>query len=137
MTVEPDVAPFFTGDVVISVPFLYCFELLTSPVIDPSGFCLHLVSIGIFEGGVLFFVAEDPPKNENAGCDFAGAGLGLEPKIEIVPAIFGTFTGLLVGAGAGLVLRNMLMVPPILGIFGSGFFAGATLPPNRLKAGAF
>jgi hypothetical protein len=38
VTTSPALAPRFTGEVVISVPFLKLLEFLTIPVIDPSLF---------------------------------------------------------------------------------------------------
>ena len=97
MTTEPAFAPFFTGEVVISVPARKPFELLTLPTIDPSAFCRHCDRTGTFAGGGAFvpkmlsvpdrfgtliscffnsgtdFVTGDDPKKLKAGAFCAGS----------------------------------------------------------------
>lgn len=124
-------APFFTGDVVISVPGLKLGEFSTLPVIEPSEFCFHRDSIGTFFGGAIAAggggpLATDfvPPNSENAGFFSAGtfssgccfcAGLALEGNKLIVPNDLGA------GAGADLA--------------GTGVDFGSAGFPKRLNDG--
>ena len=57
--IDPALAPFGTGDVVIFVPDLKLCELLTNPVTDPSLFCRHLDNTGIESPNGIFFVVFD------------------------------------------------------------------------------
>lgn len=109
VTTEPGLAPFGTGEVVILVPRSKFFELLTSPVMEPSGFCFHRDSMGMLVGSCLGVVTEPPPppKKEKAG-------------------LVGALEGLFLAAGATLSdplpAPNNEMVPPRFGTLGSGFF---------------
>lgn len=150
---SPDLAPFFTGDVVILVPLRKFLELLIVPVIDPSAFCLKLLTTGTSLGTAGFFA----PPNEKAG-DFAAglglttalvaagagaAGLGLDPKREKV----GLFCAGLAGGAASTFGATFLGAPPkenppdfFTGVgagesAGSTFFAGCD--PNKLNVGDF
>ena len=86
---EPETAPFLTGDVVISVPARKPLELLTFPDIDPSAFCRQFDNTGTFGGGVFlpntlsdperlgtatsdFFIAVDPKRLKVGDCFVAG-----------------------------------------------------------------
>lgn len=71
VTISPALAPFFTGDVVILVPVRKFFELLTIPVIDPSAFCVKLLTTGTSLVAAGFCVA---PPNEKLGDFAAGSG---------------------------------------------------------------
>lgn len=71
VTISPALAPFFTGDVVILVPLRKFLELLTLPEIDPSAFCLKLLTTGTSLATAGFFA---PPSEKP---DDFGAGLGL------------------------------------------------------------
>ena len=56
VTTSPDLAPRFTGDVVILVPGRKFSEFDTIPVIDPSAPCLKLLTTGILSLiGAAFF----------------------------------------------------------------------------------
>lgn len=107
MTTSPDFAPRRTGDVVISVPLRKFLEFRTIPVIEPSEFCLNLLTIGMLSETEVCFLdavalgAEPPPK-ENPNVDFA-TDFGFSDS----------------GAGTA-----------------AGFFAGLA-PPKILKVGLF
>jgi len=59
VTTVPPFAPFFTGDVVILVPFLKFFEFEMIPTMDPLGFWVHLERTGTlpFGAGAAFLTA--------------------------------------------------------------------------------
>lgn len=99
---RPPFTPLRTGDVVISVPLRKPLELLILPEIEPSGFCFHWEITGTPAGALLTAVLEEdpPPKKEKA--DLASV----------------------------LDASAILIVPPLLGTFASGFFKGAA---NKLK----
>ena len=149
VTISPDLAPFFTGDVVILVPLRKFLELLIVPVIDPSAFCLKLLTTGTLLAAAGFFA---PPK-EKAG-DFAAglglttalvaaAGLRLDPKREKV----GLFCAGLDGGASTFGATTFFGAPPkenppdfftgvgAGGVAGSTFFAGCD--PNKLNVGDF
>lgn len=155
LTTDPALAPPATGDVVTFSPLLKLGEPEMSPVIEPSAFCFHRLSVGTPFGADGFveafsavdFGAEPPPKNENPP-DLTGAGVGsgvglgagfalppIAAKILIVPPTLGTFTSFL-GAGDGFAFGfeglepKILIVPLTLGtltsFFGAAFgFASA------------
>lgn len=150
---SPDLAPFFTGDVVILVPLRKFLELLIVPVIDPSAFCLKLLTTGTSLATAGFFA----PPNEKAG-DFAAglglttalvaaaagaAGLGLDPKREKV----GLFCAGLAGGAASTFGATFFGAPPkenppdFFAGFGAGGAAGSTFlagcDPNKLNVGDF
>ena len=95
VTTSPDFAPRLTGLVVISVPFLKLFEFLTRPVIDPSLFCLNLLTIGIPSlatfGAAFFAPPKNPPDDLATALGFTGSGAGVAafaappPKMLNVP----------------------------------------------------
>jgi hypothetical protein len=119
----PFFAPLGTGEVVISVPALKFFELLTLPVIEPFGFCFQFFRTGMLVG---------------TGAALGVALAGPPPKIDIVPADF-EILGWVEGAGFGFGacgMPNKLIVPDRLGIFGAilGFSFGSDVA-NKLKLG--
>ena len=91
VTTAPAVAPFLTGDVVISVPSRKPFALLTFPVIDPFGFCFQRESTGIPADELLALVeaAEFPPLLNKLKARFAAGASFLAPRL-MVPTRFGT-----------------------------------------------
>lgn len=122
VTISPALAPFFTGDVVILVPVRKFFELLTIPVIDPSGFCVKLLT---------------------TGTSLATAGLGLDPNREKV----GLFCAGLAGGAVSAFGVTFFGAPPkenppdfftgvgAAGAAGSSFLGGCD--PNKLNVGDF
>lgn len=133
VTTSPDLAPRLTGEVVISVPFLKFLEFLTIPVIEPSLFCVNLLTIGIPSLTTLGAAFLAPPKNPPAGlatalgCTGSGAGVAFfvappPPKMLNVPlplaGVFLGSTGSGAGVGAGDDPPNKLNVPlPLAGVF--------------------
>lgn len=115
MTTVPDLAPFFTGDVVISVPARKPFELLTLPTIDPSAFCRHCDNTGTFAGGGAFVpkILSVPDRFGTAisGFFFSGTDFvtGDEPK-KLKADAFWTGSAFLTGAVSTFGLLNIVKV---------------------------
>ena len=156
----PALAPFFTGDVVISVPARKPCELLTLPTIDPSAFCRHCDKIGTFFGGGAFvpkilsvparfgtttsgffaagadFVTGDEPKKLKAGAFCAGSAFltGTVSTFGVLNIVNVFCAGLV----DSLVAPLMLIVPARVGTFTSffcaGFGANSPILPDELDA---
>lgn len=130
VTTSPALAPRLTGEVVISVPLRKFFEFLTIPVMEPSGFCVNLLTTGTSSATTLggaVFLAPDPPKREKPpdglGTTFCltgsgtGAGLlGVEavdpPKMLKVPLPLTGVLGAVTGAGGGVFLDEESEIVP-------------------------
>lgn len=130
VTTSPALAPRLTGEVVISVPLRKFFEFLTIPVMEPSGFCVNLLTTGTSSattlGGAVFLAPaptnrEKPPDGLGTTFCLTGSGtgaglLGVEavdpPKLLKVPLPLTGVLGAVTGAGGGVFLDEESEIVP-------------------------